>query len=67
MSTPLTPGTAAGNSPAVPVEQLTRWLVVLDVLAEDVRFRLDHHGIELRLHDLADDMTRARQQAGGAS
>lgn len=64
---PTTPGTAAGNSPAVPVEHLTRWAVALNLLVEDVRFQLPHHGIEQRLRDVLDDIRATRQHAGDLS
>lgn len=63
MTAPTATG-AAGDAanPAAPVDDTLRWLVALHLLAEDVRFRLPHHGIEQRLRDIADDMRATRSR-----
>lgn len=61
MSAPTTTGAAGDTTnPAAPVDHTTRWLTALDLLADDVRYRLPHHGIEQRLHDIADDIRATR-------
>lgn len=62
MSAPQSPGTEAGNSPSVPVNDVTRWLVALAMLRDDALFGLPARGVAQRIDDLVDDMRGTRHR-----